>query len=86
MVRPQITSISGVANLHTVPDNRIGYLSSGLFAGMMIGAIGWGSCTTVVPHLRSLTHFTLQALIYLGEALLSISRYSLQLCLDYLPV
>lgn len=29
----------------TVSDGRIGYLSSGLFAGMMIGAIGWGSCT-----------------------------------------
>jgi len=27
-----------------VPDSRIGALSSSMFAGMMIGAIGWGTC------------------------------------------
>ncbi|THH07777.1 hypothetical protein EW145_g3153 [Phellinidium pouzarii] len=31
-----------------VSDNHIGYLSSSLFAGMMIGAIGWGSCSDVL--------------------------------------
>jgi len=27
-----------------VPDNRIGILSSSMFGGMMIGAVGWGTC------------------------------------------
>ena len=27
-----------------VPDNHIGILSSSMFAGMMIGAVGWGTC------------------------------------------
>ena len=31
-------------HLFTVPDNRIGILSSSMFAGMMIGAVGWGTC------------------------------------------
>jgi hypothetical protein len=31
-------------HLYAVPDNRIGILSSTMFAGMMIGAIGWGTC------------------------------------------
>lgn len=32
---------------HTIPvsDSHIGYLSSAMFAGMMLGAVGWGSCT-----------------------------------------
>lgn len=32
---------------HTSPvsDSHIGYLSSAMFAGMMLGAVGWGSCT-----------------------------------------
>jgi hypothetical protein len=28
-----------------VPDNLIGLLSSTMFAGMMFGAVGWGTCT-----------------------------------------
>ena len=28
----------------SVPDSFIGYLSSSMFAGMVIGAVGWGSC------------------------------------------
>ena len=28
----------------TVPDSNIGILSSSMFAGMMFGAVGWGSC------------------------------------------
>ena len=31
-------------HLYVVPDNRIGILSSTMFAGMMIGAVGWGTC------------------------------------------
>ncbi|KAH9020563.1 MFS general substrate transporter [Lactarius deliciosus] len=31
-----------------VPDNRIGILSSAMFAGMMIGAIGWGTCSDLM--------------------------------------
>ena len=31
-------------HIFTVPDNRIGILSSSMFAGMMIGAVGWGTC------------------------------------------
>jgi Na+/proline symporter len=31
-------------HLYAVPDNRIGILSSTMFAGMMIGAVGWGTC------------------------------------------
>jgi len=27
-----------------VPDGRIGALSSSMFAGMMFGAVGWGTC------------------------------------------
>lgn len=28
-----------------VPDSYIGTLSSSMFAGMMFGAIGWGTCS-----------------------------------------
>ena len=28
----------------TVPDSYIGGVSSSMFAGMMIGAVGWGTC------------------------------------------
>ncbi|KAL5524378.1 hypothetical protein ACEPAF_9518 [Sanghuangporus sanghuang] len=31
-----------------VPDGSIGYLSSSMFAGMMIGAVGWGSCSDLL--------------------------------------
>ncbi|KAI5118798.1 hypothetical protein M0805_005140 [Coniferiporia weirii] len=33
---------------YDVSDSYIGYLSSCLFAGMMLGAIGWGSCSDVL--------------------------------------
>ncbi|KAH8995584.1 MFS general substrate transporter [Lactarius hatsudake] len=32
----------------SLPDNRIGILSSAMFAGMMIGAIGWGTCSDLM--------------------------------------
>lgn len=32
----------------TVPDNYIGTLSSSMFAGMMVGAIGWGTCSDLM--------------------------------------
>jgi hypothetical protein len=34
-----------------VPDNRIGILSSSMFAGMMIGAVGWGTCEFYLLYL-----------------------------------
>ena len=35
----------GVLNaLPTVPDSYIGTVSSSMFAGMMVGAVGWGTC------------------------------------------
>ncbi|TDL17241.1 MFS general substrate transporter [Rickenella mellea] len=33
---------------YAVPDGYIGYLSSSMFFGMMIGAIGWGSCSDLL--------------------------------------
>ncbi|KAG8214375.1 MFS general substrate transporter [Butyriboletus roseoflavus] len=33
---------------YLVPDNYIGTLSSSMFAGMMVGAVGWGTCSDVV--------------------------------------
>ncbi|KIJ17575.1 hypothetical protein PAXINDRAFT_175426 [Paxillus involutus ATCC 200175] len=33
---------------YSVPDSYIGTLSSSMFAGMMVGAIGWGSCSDLV--------------------------------------
>jgi len=30
--------------MRVVPDQYIGILSSCMFAGMMVGAIGWGAC------------------------------------------
>ncbi|KAI0290320.1 major facilitator superfamily domain-containing protein [Multifurca ochricompacta] len=32
----------------SLPDNRIGILSSSMFAGMMIGAVGWGTCSDLM--------------------------------------
>ncbi|KAI9507626.1 MFS general substrate transporter [Russula earlei] len=32
----------------SLPDNRIGLLSSTMFAGMMFGAVGWGTCSDLV--------------------------------------
>lgn len=34
-----------------VPDSYIGALSSSMFAGMMFGAIGWGTCKLPSPLL-----------------------------------
>ncbi|KAK7022151.1 MFS general substrate transporter [Favolaschia claudopus] len=33
---------------YSVPDNYIGVVSSAMFAGMMLGAIGWGTCSDLV--------------------------------------
>ncbi|KAJ7464707.1 MFS general substrate transporter [Mycena galericulata] len=33
---------------YSVPDNYIGVLSSVMFAGMMIGAVGWGTCSDLL--------------------------------------
>ncbi|KDR82970.1 hypothetical protein GALMADRAFT_238679 [Galerina marginata CBS 339.88] len=33
---------------YSVPDSYIGGVSSSMFAGMMVGAIGWGTCSDVV--------------------------------------
>lgn len=52
-----------VINMFSVSDGRIGYLSSALFAGMMIGAIGWGSCEINAPHKNQLSQFIVQVLI-----------------------
>ncbi|KIM54189.1 hypothetical protein SCLCIDRAFT_1222239 [Scleroderma citrinum Foug A] len=32
----------------SVPDSLIGALSSSMFAGMMIGAVGWGTCSDII--------------------------------------
>lgn len=32
-----------------VPDNYIGTVSSSMFAGMMFGALGWGTCERTLP-------------------------------------
>lgn len=34
----------------TVPDSYIGTLSSSMFAGMMFGAVGWGTCVSILLH------------------------------------
>ncbi|KAJ7069406.1 MFS general substrate transporter [Mycena amicta] len=33
---------------YSVPDSQIGTLSSSMFAGMMIGAVGWGTCSDLL--------------------------------------
>lgn len=33
---------------YSVPDSYIGVLSSSMFAGMMFGAVGWGTCSDVL--------------------------------------
>jgi len=35
----------------SVPDNYIGTVSSTMFGGMMVGAVGWGTCTSNSPDL-----------------------------------
>ncbi|KAF8869192.1 major facilitator superfamily domain-containing protein, partial [Gymnopilus junonius] len=33
---------------YSVPDSYIGSVSSSMFAGMMLGAVGWGTCSDVI--------------------------------------
>ncbi|KAI0040049.1 MFS general substrate transporter [Auriscalpium vulgare] len=33
---------------YSVPDNHIGIVSSSMFAGMMVGAVGWGTCSDLM--------------------------------------
>ncbi|KAL0565988.1 hypothetical protein V5O48_016027 [Marasmius crinis-equi] len=33
---------------YSIPDNYIGTLSSSMFAGMMFGAVGWGTCSDLL--------------------------------------
>ncbi|KAJ7043097.1 MFS general substrate transporter [Mycena alexandri] len=33
---------------YSVPDNYIGFVSSAMFGGMMIGAVGWGTCSDLL--------------------------------------
>jgi MFS family permease len=33
---------------YSVPDNYIGIVSSTMFAGMMLGAVGWGTCSDLI--------------------------------------
>ncbi|KAJ6585433.1 major facilitator superfamily domain-containing protein [Mycena capillaripes] len=33
---------------YSVPDNYIGIVSSAMFAGMMLGAVGWGTCSDLL--------------------------------------
>ncbi|KAG8768990.1 hypothetical protein FRC12_005235, partial [Ceratobasidium sp. 428] len=37
-----------VQDEYAIPDSQIGFLSTSVFCGMMIGALGWGSCSDVV--------------------------------------
>jgi hypothetical protein len=63
-----------------VPDNQIGLLSSAMFAGMMFGAVGWGTCTLTCLHeLDKPKAFLPQALISWVAALRSTRRCFLHL-------
>ncbi|KAJ6508275.1 MFS general substrate transporter [Mycena sanguinolenta] len=33
---------------YAIPDNYIGVVSSAMFAGMMLGAVGWGTCSDLI--------------------------------------
>jgi hypothetical protein len=48
----------GVLNtLPPVPDSYIGTVSSSMFAGMMVGAVGWGTCkSTPFSYPDHITH------------------------------
>lgn len=35
---------------HAVADNAVGIVSSSMFAGMMFGAVGWGTCASHHQH------------------------------------
>ncbi|KAG9128485.1 hypothetical protein FRC07_009709 [Ceratobasidium sp. 392] len=37
-----------VQDEYAIPDSQIGFLSTSVFCGMMIGALGWGSCSDVI--------------------------------------
>ncbi|KAH7885489.1 major facilitator superfamily domain-containing protein [Phlebopus sp. FC_14] len=38
---------------YSVPDNYIGTLSSSMFAGMMFGAVGWGTCSDLMGRITA---------------------------------
>ncbi|KAF8644666.1 hypothetical protein AX16_008326 [Volvariella volvacea WC 439] len=38
---------------YSVPDNYIGALSSSMFAGMMVGAVGWGTCSDLMGRITA---------------------------------
>ena len=48
----QVHSFPALAKLSgdplPVPDHYIGTLSSSMFAGMMLGAVGWGTCSDLL--------------------------------------
>jgi len=46
-VRPTIGILSRDSQCAPVPDSYIGTVSSSMFAGMMIGAVGWGTCKSI---------------------------------------
>ena len=75
--------LSIILTLHPVPDNQIGLLSSTVFAGMMFGAVGWGTCTlTCLSALKPKTYrstYHPQAPISWVVALRSTQLYSLPL-------
>ncbi|KAJ7845404.1 major facilitator superfamily domain-containing protein [Mycena olivaceomarginata] len=41
-------SFSRASSSTTVPDSYIGIVSSTMFAGMMLGAVGWGTCSDLI--------------------------------------
>ena len=42
-----------------VPDSYIGTVSSSMFAGMMIGAVGWGTCKSISIPANQIIQFIL---------------------------
>ncbi|KAF9525470.1 major facilitator superfamily domain-containing protein [Crepidotus variabilis] len=38
---------------YAVPDNYIGAVSSSMFAGMMVGAVGWGTCSDLMGRITA---------------------------------
>lgn len=59
------------AHLFQVSDGLIGTLSSSMFAGMMVGAVGWGTCTSFLLCLSA-------RFIQLYRLGLAWSKYSIQ--------
>lgn len=46
----------GLNTLPPVPDSYIGTVSSSMFAGMMVGAVGWGTCKSTIVVSSHKTH------------------------------